>query len=698
MSRIENEKTELMTIETPDELKLIGTLAVRFHMINDEQLQQALLEQGRHEARSPVGQTLVEMGQITEAQLKFLRGAQEMKALRTRDIKFGSIAVKNGYVTEPQVDDVLQRQKQEYIQYKKKTLIGDILVADGTISEEQKESVIAEQNRIIQAREAYAQEQEPEELIAAAEKQISAGEGIELIVSKDGLLATLRAAPTIDLKELAQQVDKLINEYSITFGKASDESIAEWINAGKEREVRLELARGIAPNAGHGGEIQYHFDIDPLKAGKIQEGDVIDFKDRGELPQVEVGALVAEISKPDPGVAGTDVHGEVIPAPAVREKTLRCGKGTVFSADRSAVLADVEGTPSRAKSGAISVFPQYKVEGNVGYKTGHIDFDGDIQVSGTVEKDFKVRGGALTAKEIEAAEIVVSGDVVVSGGILGAHIKAGGNVMAAYIHNSTIEVEGDLLVQKEIMGCDIRTGGGVYSKSCIVLDSRIAARAGVMVRDVGSEVSAPSNIQVGSDALLEIQIAELNELVRKHGESQEELRKQLEQGDGDNQKINIDIAELAQIQDRSQVEQRELASQRDALVTLGEQQQAEEISKQIIDSGERAKKAEEDLNVLFERQDQIMENAPLLQQQIDDIGQQVNIAIQEIEVLQQQMEEEQADVYIKIVGTLYPMTTLSTAHTSVKTKKAMQAMLIKEKVQRTGAGDMVWKIVTESLG
>jgi uncharacterized protein (DUF342 family) len=684
---------EQMAIETPDALKLIGQLAVRFHMITEAQLQQALAQQQAAERKTAVGQTLVEMGLISTSQLSFLLSAQEMKALRTKDIKFGRIAVENHFVTEQQVEEALKQQKTQFIKQKKKTLLGDILVATGIITEEQKQHVIEVQQRIIKARE----EKAAEAAVITEEPLLSAEEGVELTLSKDGMKATLRASAAVDDEEIRGRITELLTQYEIVFGLQSDSVIEEWIKRGAEREERFVIAEGKAPVPGHGGKLTYHFDTDPLKAGKIKEGDVIDFKDRGEIPQVDEGALLAELSAPDPGIAGTDVQGKEIAPPAVKSNKLLCGNGAKLSEDGRNISAEVNGSPSLSRTGAVSVFPLYKIEENVGYKTGHIDFDGDIQVGGTIEKDFKVTGGKLTAKEVEDAEIVMKGDVVISGGILGGRIKCGGNVMAAYIHNAQLEVDGDVLVQKEIMGCDIKSGGGFYSKTAIVLDSNITAKEGIITKDIGSDVSGPSTLTVGSDALLELRISELNDHINQQRKQQTGLRKKIEEAEAENQQINVDIAEVAQVQDLSQVEQRELTAKRDVLIQQGEQQQADAISQKIVEDEAKAKEAEQKLNDMFDRQDQIANETQQCEHEITTIEDGVSFTSQELEALEQQMTEEQADVSIQINGTLYPMTTITTTHTSVKTKQAMQALLIRERAKRTEAGDEVWKIVTESL-
>ena len=65
----------------------------------------------------------------------------------------------------------------------------------------------------------------------------------------------------------------------------------------------------------------------PLKAGKVKAGGMLDF----ELPQVDEGVLLAELSEPDPGTPGTTVHGEEIAPPGYKAKTLLCAKGVTLT-------------------------------------------------------------------------------------------------------------------------------------------------------------------------------------------------------------------------------------------------------------------------------------------------------------------------------------------------------------------------------
>ncbi len=677
-----------MSIETPEALKMIGSLAVRFKLISEEQLQLAL---DQHDEQSPpenVGQTFLDMGMLSPTQLNFLHDAQQMKVMRIRDIKFGKIAVKSGFVSEPQVEGALQQQKEHFVRHKRKSMIGDILIEEGAMSEEQRQSVVETQKRLArELRESQAQ--------ARGEKLLGKLDAVKISLARDGLSAILYVDPDAEMDGLREQIDAMLQEYGVVHGLVSEIQLDAWLHQGAEREEKFVIARGTAPVQGHGGEITYHFDTNPLKVGEEHDG-IIDFKERGQIPQVKEGDLLAELSDPDPGTPGTNIYGKEIPVKSVKPVKFKIGKGVKLAADGKSVTADLDGSPSLAMN-KIAVYPQRQIDGDIGYETGHVEFDGDIQVKGAVERDFRVRGGRLTANEIEAADIDIKGDVVVQGGIHGARMKVGGNLIAAFIHNAEVEVAGNVEVKKEIMGCDIMCGGSLFAEKGRILRSRIATRQGITVRDVGSDNAAASTLMVGSDALLEAQIAELREESEQRNEQITALRVQMDDERVESGTIDMEIAEIAQVQDSSQVELRQLKEQREALVDQGMEDFIDDVDQQIAEVSERAAEAERKVNAMFERQDAIAASLPELEQQIATLEEENQQAAEEIEALEQQMEEEQGDAFVKVSGTMHPLTTIVTAHTKVKTKHEMKKLTIREAVRHNEAGDEFWKITTEKL-
>jgi uncharacterized protein (DUF342 family) len=96
------------------------------------------------------------------------------------------------------------------------------------------------------------------------------------------------------------------------------------------------IATGTEPIPDTPPQIIYHFDTDPLKIGTLTEDGMMDWKDRGRLPQVREGDRLAEKIPGPKGKEGMDVYGKKIPIPKLREQRFKCGKGARRSEDGDA--------------------------------------------------------------------------------------------------------------------------------------------------------------------------------------------------------------------------------------------------------------------------------------------------------------------------------------------------------------------------
>jgi len=76
---------------------------------------------------------------------------------------------------------------------------------------------------------------------------------------------------------------------------------------------------------------------------------------------------------------------------------------------------------------------EHHIKSDVGYETGHVNFDGNIIVDGTIQNGFSVTGVDLKAKEIHGGNVILSGDLEISGGILDADVTIDGTIKASYI-------------------------------------------------------------------------------------------------------------------------------------------------------------------------------------------------------------------------------------------------------------------------
>ena len=54
------------------------------------------------------------------------------------------------------------------------------------------------------------------------------------------------------------------------------------------------------------------------------------------------------------------------------------------------------------------VHSELVIDGDVGYETGHIEFDGHIEIRGSVLDGFRVTGRSLKVGEINKSEVAAS--------------------------------------------------------------------------------------------------------------------------------------------------------------------------------------------------------------------------------------------------------------------------------------------------
>ncbi|RZB35898.1 MAG: hypothetical protein SRB2_02696 [Desulfobacteraceae bacterium Eth-SRB2] len=107
----------------------------------------------------------------------------------------------------------------------------------------------------------------------------------------------------------------------------------------------MKIAEGKPPESGKDEHIKYYFETDSLKVGAIKEGGAIDFKDRGDVPNVKEGDLLVEKIPVVEGKAGKDVYGSPIPPQKPNDIKLKNGKGTKISDDRIKIIAKIDGIP-----------------------------------------------------------------------------------------------------------------------------------------------------------------------------------------------------------------------------------------------------------------------------------------------------------------------------------------------------------------
>jgi hypothetical protein len=662
-----------VTVTADEACLVLGKLAVKHRFLSEEKLREALAlyREERQQGRAPMlGSLLVRRGMISQKQLDFLLSVQQIVEARRLDRQFGEISIRNGFARKEDVEAALREQERIFKADRSVRLIGEILVDQGKMDPGHRDAVLKRQQRMVQAEQA-----EPE---GETGRTGPCDELFEVELSSDGLSASITPSRPVPDSVSAADLKAFLESRGVVHGLLSEPELEAFLREGARSGHAFIAARGTPPGPGRVGEIRYHFDTDPLKVGTLKEGGRIDFKDRGEIPQVAQGDLLAERLPPEEGTPGTDVSGRPLAPPKPRAPKLRKGRGTALSQDGNRLFAEIPGRPEISADGKVFVFPEHKIPGDVDLKCGHVEFEGDIQVAGTVQKGFRVRGGSLTANEIMGADIEVRGDVVVTGGIIGASIRVGGNLRARYLHKSRIRAFGDVVLEKEAIDAEVETSGAFIVKSGPVFSSRVIAKKGVEAAQVGSETSNPCLLIVGTDDRVKNEIQEIQDRIDRLQEERTGLLEEMSGLDQQKQQIALELGKVAQQQDAATVKKRQIDDRLDAAEKGGDATLLEKIRLAAATLESEMRKREETLEAFFARDDALDEEIASRKKEVERLDGEAESLAGEIEHLSEWAGSEASVPVVKVVGPLFPYTVIKGRNATLTLPDVHKKVQIKE--------------------
>jgi hypothetical protein len=612
--------------------KYFAAIAIKNDLVTLKQIKTAFKKQSLIYKTSSsvrlIGDILADDDVLDKTYRDAILSRQNRLEIKDEDVQFGTIAVKEGYVSQESIDQALELQLKEFDQKKQITLLGDILVAAGDLTNEQLQSILKRQRELkallegnngrnmlpepssddkqllseldqlskmtdadiskekdqpepdspdgVDASEALPAASDPEK---ESDQKIEADDGAddeketndeaeETVENNEPENSPADVLPSEKepepLKEQSQNEDADMNtetkidesepestepepepepapppkpkRYSfpmirvvqnkmeayiyvkhhlrpsttvediksmlaqrdIKYGIIPDEEIQKYIDTPELHKQNFLIAKGDETIQPKDDEIIYHFERE-RKTGTEKEDGAMDFKDRGETPHVVAGQLVAERILGHPGQEGKTIFGDIQRIGKYERKSLLCGKGIQLSSDRNQAHAKLSGLPVVSQRDQLSIENELMIHGDVDMKTGHIKYEGLVNVRGVVESHFYVRAQRLTAQGIMAAKVETTGDVKVKGGIIGATINTKGQVHAKFIKGANINANGNVYVEKEILDSTIISRGECVIDHGRVMASDISASRSIIAKSVGSDTSPECQLTIGTD-------------------------------------------------------------------------------------------------------------------------------------------------------------------------------------------------------
>lgn len=233
-----------------------------------------------------------------------------------------------------------------------------------------------------------------------------------------------------------------------------------------------------------------------------EDGDSHDFRNVQTFINVRPGDEIGRIIPREMGIPGRRVTGEVVVPKHGRPLKIRIGKNIRVEDDGTRLVAEAEGRVC-TRFGEMSVEQEYRIDGDVDFRVGSIDFNGVVDVRGDVLDGFNIAAskGLCVKGNIGNGNIISDGDILLCGmdGQNKGSIICGGTIRANYIHDCTIECAGDVIVDVEIHNCTIWSLGRIIVNKGAIAGGSYTALGGIEARRFGTLSSLHTRLTVGVD-------------------------------------------------------------------------------------------------------------------------------------------------------------------------------------------------------
>ena len=596
-----------------------------------------------------------------------------------KNSQFCTLAVEMNFVDQAKVDKAQVVRLRIFEKTNVRMCIGEVLIEMGAITAAQRNEILSMLEEIENQPQSVSTSPSTPKKSKSEKKETKGSNTFDISVSKDKLKVIAFFDGDVPTTQVdINDVKTMLHAEGILFGIADDDQINGFLEGKFSVGKDWTIATGTEPVPDTPPEIVYHFDTDPLKIGTLTEDGLMDWKDRGILPQVKEGDLLAEKIPGPKGKEGMDVYGKKIPIPKSREVRFKCAKGARRSEDGMQVHATVSGIPKLSVLGEISVMSTLQIPGDISLGTGHVTFDGHIEVAGDIEKGYRVKGESLRVNEIRDAEIDIDGDITAMNGIFGTTIRCRGNLRAGHIHNANIILDGDLAVEKEIIDSTIEANGRSLINDGIILSSVISSKMGITAMDIGSRASNPSELTVGIDLQMERAIDTTRQEIQAVKAEHDILPKTIKELKSRSDQINTKLGDVAQKQDRCMVQHRQLQEKVEAGVLKKDGPEAQKLQKTIDELKKRQDAYDTDVANLMAEDESVSQEIAELEKKLIDNKDALENLKNSLDELTEQKKEDQGIAAVKVGGNIYSGNMISGPHCKLLIEEDLKRISIIE--------------------
>ena len=235
----------------------------------------------------------------------------------------------------------------------------------------------------------------------------------------------------------------------------------------------------------------------------IREDGSVDYHNMRLFELVSAGDKLVEYTPPTSGVYGYDVRGKLLIPKSGKPKSPMRGRGFTVSEDGTTYYAEIDGKVEY-RNYDLNVRNVLTIPGDVDLSTGNIEFNGDIDIRGSVISGMSVcaRGSISINGHVEAAIIKADKNICFKNGVNGkclARVEAGGDVSGMFFENVSINCKGNLTANY-LLNCNVVAYGKVIvsGKQSSVQGGDVTGVLGVQTGNAGVENGVTTVIRAGA--------------------------------------------------------------------------------------------------------------------------------------------------------------------------------------------------------
>lgn len=364
--------------------------------------------------------------------------------------------------------------------------------------------------------------------IASPQAEKLLAEFPEITVSQNGMEAVLKLLPPDPGGPSLERValDEELSKAGVIFGV--DEAEIERAFKEKSYQQTYIIAKGLEPENGVDGYLEFHFQQERSLAPKVDEKDKVNFKELDLFETVKSGQLLVTRYLASDGQPGSSVTGTVLKQKPGKEAKLPKGKNVTINEDSTAIYSNFNGMVDFI-NGTVNVSNIYNINADADMKVGNVEFDGSIMVKGNVISGLvlKASGNIVVGGVVEGAHLIAGGNVELKRGIQGndkGRIEAAGSVISTYIERATIiagqDIRADVIIHSEL-----EAGGYLYvrGKRGNITGGRALIAKEVIANFIGSTSHTQTTIEVGVLPSTLTRIKFINEEIKRIGKELDKL-------------------------------------------------------------------------------------------------------------------------------------------------------------------------------